>query len=151
MDRDIREAVSAEAIAAALFAPLAAGFELAEAEQKRIKIEDAFGPERVAGDVADTRQPILTVADAERFLRQADRHTLRIEHADVAEMQSALFFNNGHVRHQRAIALERFVEVVDLKAEMVKTGGAPRFVQLRAPLQESDIEEAVSGGDISLI
>ena len=55
MDCDIRKAIAAKTIEAALGAPLFAGFEFAESEQERIKIKDALWPKRVAGHSA-TRQ-----------------------------------------------------------------------------------------------
>src|SRR3954464_3779788 len=100
MDRDIREAIAAKAIAAALFAPLPARFEFAEAEQERIKIKNALGPQRIAGDVTDARHAFLDIVDAEGLLRQTNGHALRIEHPHIAKMEATLLFDYRHVRHQ---------------------------------------------------
>src|SRR5262249_3665305 len=145
------EAIAAKTIRTALGAPLSAGFEFAESEQERVKIKDAFWPQRVASYMTDTRQPLLDLVDAERLFRKSDWHPLRIKHANVTKMQAAVLFDDGHVRHQRAIAIECHLETVNLKAEMVKSGGAPRFMQFRTPLQERNIEKAISRGHVSLI
>src|SRR3954451_403861 len=130
MNGDVRGAVAAETVAATLLAPLAAGLELAEAKQQRVEIQDAFGPQRVAGDMADSRQPLLLLAHAERLFRQADGHAFGIENAHIAEVQTTLLFDDRHVRHQSAIALQRRVEIVDLKTEMMQAAGAAGFMQL---------------------
>src|SRR3954469_8239802 len=143
MDRDIREAIAAKAIAAALFAPLPARFEFAEAEQQRIKIKNTLGPERIAGDVTDAGHPLLDISDAEGLLRETDGHALRIEHPHITKMEATLLFDNRDVGHQGTVALKRLFEVVHLKTEMVKTRSAARFMQFRTPLQEGDVKEAI--------